>query len=56
MSGYTSEIIDRQGILEKDVHFLQKPFHASTLLQKVRAILDGAPAKHPAFPPHVTIG
>ncbi|MBU1245310.1 response regulator, partial [Myxococcota bacterium] len=44
MSGYTSEIIDRQGILAADVHFLQKPFRASILLQKVRAVLDGAPS------------
>jgi len=44
MSGYTSEIIDRQGILEADVHFLQKPFRASILLQKVRAVLDGPPS------------
>ncbi len=45
MSGYTSDIIDRQGILEADVHFLQKPFRASVLLQKVRAVLDGDPAE-----------
>ncbi len=40
MSGYTSDIIDRQGILESDIHFLQKPFRASILQQKVRAMLD----------------
>jgi len=41
MSGYTSDIIDRQGILEADVHFLQKPFRPTMLLQKVRSVLDG---------------
>ena len=44
MSGYTSEIIDHKGILPADVHFLQKPFRASILLQKVRTILDRTPA------------
>ncbi len=41
MSGYTADVIDHEGILDADVHFLQKPFRASLLLTKVRLVLDG---------------
>ncbi len=47
MSGYTSDIIDHEGILDADIHFLQKPFRASLLLTKVRLVLDGAAGKIP---------
>jgi DNA-binding NtrC family response regulator len=40
MSGYTSDVIAHRGILEKDVHFIQKPFPLTSLAQKVRGILD----------------
>ncbi len=40
MSGYTDDIIARQGILEEDVHFLGKPFTPRTLATKVREVLD----------------
>jgi len=40
MSGYTAEVIAHQGILEEDVHFLQKPFSERDLAQKVREALE----------------
>jgi CheY-like chemotaxis protein len=40
MSGYTDDIIAREGILEEDVHFLGKPFTPRTLATKVREALD----------------
>ena len=39
MSGYTASVIARQGILEADVHFIQKPFSAKSLADKVRKAL-----------------
>ena len=41
MSGYTSETAVRHGISQSDLPFLQKPFTGSTLLSKVREVLDG---------------
>jgi len=40
MSGYTADVIAHHGILEDGVHFLQKPFTARSLLEKVRQALD----------------
>jgi len=40
MSGYTSNTIAHQGILDEDVHFIQKPFSKSDLAQIVRKVLD----------------
>ena len=42
MSGYTSDIIERQGILDKGVNFIQKPFSVGELGQKVREVLEKA--------------
>jgi two-component system cell cycle sensor histidine kinase/response regulator CckA len=39
MSGYTSDIIARRGILESGVHFIQKPFGRSALSRKLREAL-----------------
>jgi PAS domain S-box-containing protein len=40
MSGYTDDAIVRHGVLDSGVAFLQKPFAASGLAQKVREVLD----------------
>lgn len=40
MSGYTDDIIIRNGVMQSDVEFLQKPCTMATLLHKVRAVLD----------------
>lgn len=40
MSGYTENAIVHHGILEEDVHFIQKPFSPNQLLEIVRRVLD----------------
>ena len=40
MSGYTANIIANQGILEEEVHFIQKPFSKKELAAKVREALE----------------
>ena len=40
MSGYPDRVIQRDGLLDPAVNFLQKPFTRSVLLGKVREILD----------------
>jgi DNA-binding NtrC family response regulator len=40
MSGYTANVIAHQGVLDEGVHFLQKPFSAQALGQKIRDVLD----------------
>ena len=40
MSGYTSERIGRDGVLEPGTHFIQKPFNSDDVLRKVRQVLD----------------
>jgi len=41
LSGYGDDSLARQGILEAEAAFLQKPFQLAALAQKVRAVLDG---------------
>jgi PAS domain S-box-containing protein len=41
MSGYTGDVIARQGVLAEDIDFMQKPFSKETLATKVRHALDG---------------
>ncbi len=40
MSGYTSDIIAQQGILDEGVHFIQKPFAKNDLAAKIRILLE----------------
>lgn len=40
MSGYSANIITREGVLEAGIHFMQKPFSMDTLAGKVRVALD----------------
>ena len=39
MSGYTANVIAHHGVLDKGVHFLQKPFTMQTLAAKIKATL-----------------
>ncbi len=41
MSGYTSDVIAHEGVLEEGVHFIQKPFTAQELTTQVRLSLAG---------------
>jgi hypothetical protein len=53
VSGYTDDLVERQGVLQPGRAFLQKPFNPDTLLRRVRMLLD-APASVPdegAAPP-----
>ena len=40
MSGYTADVIARSGVLERGVHFIQKPFAQNDLAVKIREVLD----------------
>lgn len=42
MSGYTTNVIVHHGVLEKGVHFIQKPFSMSDLSKKIREALKKA--------------
>ncbi|MFA5904538.1 MAG: response regulator [Desulfobacula sp.] len=42
MSGYTANVIAHQGILDKGVAFIQKPFSKADLSVKIRSVLDEA--------------
>lgn len=39
MSGYTTDVIAHRGVLDKGVHFIQKPFSMMDLAIKVRGAL-----------------
>jgi two-component system, cell cycle sensor histidine kinase and response regulator CckA len=48
MSGYTDEVLVKQGVMEGTMHFLQKPFTPVSLVEKVREVLNSAePGAHP---------
>ena len=40
MSGYTADVIAHHGVLDENVHFIQKPFSIQALAAKVRAALS----------------
>jgi PAS domain S-box-containing protein len=40
ISGYTADIIAHHGVIETDIHFLQKPFSRDSLAAKLREILS----------------
>jgi signal transduction histidine kinase len=40
MSGYTSDIIHEQGIMDEGIHIIYKPLSPDALLRKVRQVLD----------------
>ncbi len=40
MSGYTADVIAHQGVLDENMHFLQKPFSRQALGEKVREPLQ----------------
>jgi signal transduction histidine kinase/ActR/RegA family two-component response regulator len=42
MSGYTDDVLVRDGALNAELVFLQKPIRSDTLLQKVREVLDAS--------------
>ena len=45
MSGFTADIIAKQGVLDEGLHFIQKPFSLNELATKVRETLDGRVGK-----------
>jgi len=40
MSGYTADVIAHQDVLDEGVNFIQKPFSAKGLAEKVREVLS----------------
>jgi len=44
LSGYTADVIADRGVLDEDVHFLQKPFTTESLANKVREALTAKTA------------
>jgi YesN/AraC family two-component response regulator len=40
VSGYTANIVVQQGVLERDGHFLQKPFSIQELARKLSEVLQ----------------
>ena len=44
MSGYATEVLSGQGVLDPGVAFLEKPFLPAELVRRVRQVLDHSPA------------
>ena len=42
MSGYTASAVARHGVLDPEVHFIQKPFSIENLAAKIRSALETA--------------
>ena len=47
MSGYATNFIMHDGVVDPGTNFLEKPFHPRTLLSKVREVLDSVPRRRP---------
>jgi DNA-binding response OmpR family regulator len=45
VSGYTQDAIGRDGVLQADVEFLQKPFRMGALMARVRSVLENSGAR-----------
>ncbi len=45
MSGYTGDVISRQGVLVEDINFIQKPFAKEALAARIREVLDNKQGK-----------
>jgi two-component system, cell cycle sensor histidine kinase and response regulator CckA len=43
VSGHTEDFVVHHGVLERGVHFMQKPFNVDALARKLREILDERP-------------
>ena len=45
MSGYSADVIAHRGVLDPDVHFIEKPFSAKALAAKLREVLANSLTK-----------
>lgn len=41
MSGYTADVIARHGVFDEGLQFIEKPFSARDLAQRIRQVLGG---------------
>jgi two-component system cell cycle sensor histidine kinase/response regulator CckA len=46
-SGYSADVLGREHLLERGIHYVQKPFHPQRLVQIVRDCLDGRLGQSP---------
>jgi len=51
MSGYTANVIAHSGVLDPDVHFIQKPFSVNELAVKVKEVLRSGTEPRPQNDP-----
>jgi len=42
MSGYPADVIAHHGMLEKDIHFIQKPFKLHELAKLIQKLIPGS--------------
>jgi hypothetical protein len=40
MSGYTESMIGKHGVLDQELHYIQKPFGSTEIARKIRTTLD----------------